>query len=324
MQSHVNITRSKCIRRLLLALLLIGICFGAGDLLEAVKVILYSNSVTVGSIGKPQMSESSNVRVFDTSVDYSNSKQIFKCVDMRIEHLATTPICVYDPTTDIFVSKDIISKGSFEGDYIKEVVKILQDNLSLSFVDIGCNVGVYTLAVAKFGREVIALDANRKNLEMVATSLVKGNLTGKVTLIWNALSDRVEALGFKHKEGNIGALQMESGIRATNDSRGDESSMAIVLDDLVPLLRKRSLFVKMDIESYEYKAMSGGKKFFEEVDVRFLLMEWDFHRTSVEGSRIIQFMTERRFRPVLPLQRLVSLNVENRNTWPNEIMWIRI
>ncbi|KAH3723780.1 hypothetical protein DPMN_049574 [Dreissena polymorpha] len=296
----------------------------AGNVLEAVNFLLYSNSVTVGSLGKLQMSESSNVRVFDTSVDYSNAKQIFKCVDLRIEYLATTPICVYDPMTDIYVSKDIISKGSFEGDYIKEVVTILQDNLSLSFLDIGCNVGVFTLAVAKFGREVIALDANRKNLEMVATSLVKGNLTGKVKLIWNALSDRVEAVRFKHKEGNIGALQMESGINATNDSRDEESSMAIVLDDLVPLLRKQSVFVKMDIESYEYKAMSGGKKFFEEVDVRFLLMEWDFHRTSVEGSRIIQFMTERRFKPVLPLQRLVPLKVENRNAWPNEIMWIRI
>ncbi|KAH3868562.1 hypothetical protein DPMN_031711 [Dreissena polymorpha] len=103
------------------------------------------------------------------------------------------------------------------------------------------------LAVAKFGQEVNALETNRTNQEMVATSLAKGNLTGKVILIWNAFSDMIEAVRFKHKDGNIGALQIESGISATHDSRGDESSMAIVLDDLVPLFRKRSLFVQMDI-----------------------------------------------------------------------------
>ncbi|KAH3788234.1 hypothetical protein DPMN_166369 [Dreissena polymorpha] len=268
-------------------------------------------------------SKSSNVCLFDTSVDYSNATHIHKCVDLKIQNLASTPICVYHPSVDVYVSKNIISQGSWEGVLILEVVKILQDNPRLSFLDLGCNVGIYTLAVAKFGRKVTALDANRKNLEMVATSLVKGNLTENVRLIWNALSDKVETVRFKHRVGNIGALQMVSGMAPINDSRGEESSKAIVLDDLVPLLRKQSLIIKMDIEAFELKAMSGGKKFFNEIDVQFLLMEWVYHRQTDDGARIIQFMIEREFIPVIPLQRLVPLQVENRKTWPDDIMWIK-
>ncbi|KAH3883283.1 hypothetical protein DPMN_007238 [Dreissena polymorpha] len=284
---------------------------------------MYSKSNSVGSLDTRQMSDASNFRVFDTSVDYSNAEQIYKCVNLTIEKLASTPICVYDPAIDIWVSGYIISKGNFEGDLILELVKILQDNPSLTFLDIGCNVGVYTLAVAKFGRQVTAVDANRKNLEMVATSLVKGNLTEKVKLIWNAISDKEETVGLNHWKGNVGGLQMISGIGPINDSSGYESSKAIVLDNLVPIFRKKSLVIKMDIEKFELKAMLGGKKFFEEVDVRFLLMEWVHHAWTDVGGKIIQFMMEREYIPVMPLQRLVRLQAENRTTWPNDIMWIK-
>ncbi|KAH3888958.1 hypothetical protein DPMN_013003 [Dreissena polymorpha] len=216
---------------------------------------MYSKSNIVGSLDTQQISESSKVRVFDTSVDYSNAEQIYKCVNLKTEKLASTPICVYDPSVDNVVSSNIIRLGSWEADLILNVVKLLQDNPSLSFLGIGCNVGVYTLAVAKFGRRVTALDANRKNLEMVATSLVKGNLTGNVRLTWNAISDQEETVRFNHRKGNIGALQMISGKGPINDSRGDKSSKAIVLDNLVPLFRQQSLVIKMDIETFELKAL---------------------------------------------------------------------
>ncbi|KAH3721079.1 hypothetical protein DPMN_063994 [Dreissena polymorpha] len=213
------------------------------------------------------------VRVFDTSVDYSSAKQIHKCVALRIPSVKNIPICVYDPAIDIHVSRTIIANGNWEVANIQKVLSILQNDPRLVFLDLGCNVGVYTIAVAKFGRPVTALDANRKNLEMLTTSLQKGNITGMVMLIWNALSDKAETVGFKEDNRNIGGLQMVSGVTNTTLLGDSNSSVAIVLDDLVPLFRNKSVFIKMDIETYDLKAIMGGKKFFEQVDVKYMFMD---------------------------------------------------
>ena len=73
------------------------------------------------------------VRIFDTSVDYSQVKQIHKCVALRIPSLANTPICVYDPKIDIYVSKSIITGGNWEGGNILTVIEILRRNPNLLF-----------------------------------------------------------------------------------------------------------------------------------------------------------------------------------------------
>ncbi|KAH3888959.1 hypothetical protein DPMN_013004 [Dreissena polymorpha] len=52
-------------------------------------------------------------------------------------------------------------------------------------------------------------------------------------------------------------------------------------------------------------------------------MEWEQHAGTDVGGKIIQFMMEREYIPVMPLQRLVRLQAENRTTWPNDIMRIK-
>ncbi|KAH3721122.1 hypothetical protein DPMN_064039 [Dreissena polymorpha] len=289
---------------------------------KSVNVSVVQKSVIITSSRSCMPGYDNCVRVFDTSVDYSSAKQIHKCVALRIPSVKNTPICVYDPAIDIHVSRTIIANGNWEVGNIQKVLSILQNDPRLVFLDLGCNVGVYTLAVAKFGRLVTALDANRKNLEMLTTSLQKGNITGMVMLIWNALSDKAETVGFKEDNRNIGGLQMVSGVSNTTVLGDSNSSVAILLDDLVPLFRNKSVFIKMDIETYELKAMMGGKKFFEQVDVKYLFMEWFHHKNSEVGSKIIQFMTEKKYTPYNPLTS-EPLKIRNRMSWSVDIIWIK-
>ncbi|KAH3721062.1 uncharacterized protein LOC127855584 [Dreissena polymorpha] len=314
----------KLIKRLILALLLACICYPVFIVIYGLTKFTSSGKInTKFKSARNAMGLENEVRVFNTSIDYSSAKQIHKCVDMKINTLEITPICVYDPEVDLFVSKYIINEGSWEGALILEVVSILRGDPNLEFFDFGCNVGVYTLAIAKFGRRVTALDANQKNLEMLTTSLQMGNLTGMVTLIWNALSDKKELVGFKERETNVGALQMVSGVMNNSIVTDENSSMAIALDDLMPMLRNRPVVIKMDIEAFELKAMIGGKKFFDKVDVKFLLMEWVHHKDSDDGARIIQFLTCRGFKPSNPLERSVTLKIDNRKSWPEDVLWIK-
>ncbi|KAH3849199.1 hypothetical protein DPMN_091595 [Dreissena polymorpha] len=265
------------------------------------------------------------IRVFNTSVDYSSAKQIYKCVELRVPSQENTPICVYDPAIDKYVSKYILSTGSWEYVYVQTVLDILTLHPNLEFLDLGCNVGVFTVSIAKTGRRVTALDANRKNLEMLTTSLKMGKLTKMVTVIWNALSDKPETVQFKEDKENVGGLQMVSDINDTSNVNDDNGSIAIVLDDLIPMFGNKSVFIKMDIETYELKAMLGGKNFFEEVDVKFLFMEWFHHRHTAIGLQIIQFMTERGYSPYGPSDKFMArpLQTNHRKNWPLDIIWMK-
>ena len=55
------------------------------------------------------------------------------------------------------------------------------------FIDIGSNIGSYTLPVASMGRKVVAVDMMEDNLGYIKTSLIKSNLTQYVELVHNAV-----------------------------------------------------------------------------------------------------------------------------------------
>ncbi|KAH3721091.1 hypothetical protein DPMN_064006 [Dreissena polymorpha] len=189
----------------------------------------------------------------------------------------------------------------------------------MEFLDLGCNIGVYTISVATLGRRVTALDANRKNLEMLLTSLQIGNLTRNVTMLWNALSDKSEVVNLKEDAGNVGGMAIVSGQELAPDF--ENSTIAVTLDDLEVMFRKKKLLIKMDIERYEMKALLGAKRFFEYVNIRYLIMEWMHHAETDTGLEIIQFLSARGFVPYAPNDRTRPLQQETRNKWPNDILW---
>ena len=73
---------------------------------------------------------------------------------------------------------------SFVNDPIFDRVQFL---CTYTFVDGGCNIGMYTLMVAAMGREVVAVDAMADNLAYIRTSLQLANTENLVTLVHHAI-----------------------------------------------------------------------------------------------------------------------------------------
>lgn len=47
----------------------------------------------------------------------------------------------------------------------------------------------------------------------------------------------------------------------------------------------------MDVEGYENRVFRGGQKFFKNVDVRVVLMEWMWFKMGLVGQEIIDFLS---------------------------------
>ena len=71
---------------------------------------------------------------------------------------------------------------------------------------------------------------------------------------------------------------------------------AVCLDDLVPLVKHKKVFIKMDIEKSEANALRCADKFFQQIDVRGILMEWQ-GKSKGDMDFIAGFMSKHGLRP---------------------------
>lgn len=249
----------------------------------------------------------------------TNKTNLFECVPLR-GIVSDTPICIYDPKTDVYVSASIKKYGAWEGNLISLVVNFLKLYQDMEFLDLGCNLGIYTISVTKFGRRVVAVDANVKNLRMLSKSLVLGGLQNhSVTLLRNAISDKVETVQITGGTKNVGGMHVVKAETGTNE---EQKSQGVTMDHLTPLFDNKTLFIKMDIETNEWKALNQSTNFFSRVNVLYILMEWMHHSTKPEGKLIVKFLTEHSFQPYHP-NGLKPLKVEEKTKWPGDILWIK-
>lgn len=242
-----------------------------------------------------------------------------KCVSLKTKR-GVTPICTYDAFRDHFISKSLITSGQWEGDLVNIVVEFLNSQPDIEFLDLGCNIGTYTLAAALLGRKVVAVDAMIDNLELVQKSLSLGKLQN-VILIWNAISEDYSKVALTKYQGNIGGTAIRN--LTQDDLRKKELiTQTIRLDDLVPLFQGKRIVIKMDIETQEYNALKGGRTFFDVVDILMIQMEINWHRTRPSGPKIVEYLAARNF--MAYTKDKIPLNVSNISMWPGDVYFIKM
>jgi FkbM family methyltransferase len=145
-------------------------------------------------------------------------------------------------------------QGTFEPD---ETALLLQHLPQIDvFVDVGANVGYYTLLALKHGKRAIAVEPQPRNLQCLYAGLAA-----------NRWEDRVEVfpVGLGPQPG-ISTLYGASGPSASivpnwaKYGSGYKQTIPVLTLDIVLADRfiDRSLFVKIDVEGYEYQILQGA------------------------------------------------------------------
>ena len=98
-----------------------------------------------------------------------------------------TTICIKPVSRDIHVSGTIKREGSWEQDIINNVIRAMEAHPSAVFLDVGANIGMYTVVIAAMKRKVIAVDADPENLAYIRQSLEIESTTDYVELIHNSI-----------------------------------------------------------------------------------------------------------------------------------------
>ncbi|CAG5118148.1 unnamed protein product [Candidula unifasciata] len=94
------------------------------------------------------------------------------CVRLKVPHDALpTKICVHYPSDDNFISNRLRDTGIWEQELVSQMGEFFQNNPDSQLVDLGCNIGVFTLFAASISKPVLAVDILPSNLALIQLSI---------------------------------------------------------------------------------------------------------------------------------------------------------
>ena len=272
---------------------------------------------------------SPHVQLFD--LNQTTTNQSFRCIESKpLLNYVKTHVCLYDNDKDIFVSGSFRGQDSiWEEGGVKLMLELLLRHPHLDFIDIGANVGTYTMYVAALGRFVLAIDCFRPNLERLRRAIQLRNVGNRVVLVANALyTSSGKSLRLNPAERNVGGQSLETSPQnQTMPQRQDDPYVVrtIQFDDVLPILvdrQVRGALLKMDIEGSESFVVESGGRVFDTIDIPYVMMEWMNVRKYPDRVKVIlDFFNKRQYEA-----RSLSCQLLNQGfyqTWPGDICWMR-
>ena len=166
----------------------------------------------------------------------------------------------------LFKCPDSWSPGLFSPRYEKEVKRIVQSLKGGLFVDVGANIGLYSVMAARMGNRVVALEPNPHAFACLSETLAANGLQNRVQALRVAGWSENTTVDIKEEDDSTGGHVIGKGSKVR----------AMRLDTL--LTEKPSL-VKIDTEGAEPHVLMGMSKMlssgirivFEALDVKHFL-----------------------------------------------------
>ena len=254
--------------------------------------------------------------------------------------LQTNPspmICVHPVEIDRFISGAIQDGTVWEVETVKLFQELLRAHPTLGVLDIGANIGQYSLLAASMKRHVVAVEPYIKHVRMIHKAAVLNNFLVNFTLVQNAVSDSSRIVSLHFKKDNRGAIRIVESANSRlqriltppeeNCVPSETSVRTITMNDLVPVLTFKEVLLKIDIEGHEGKAMVRSGLFMEKLHVPFVIMEWVFMRMANDEFRIqsvqelVDYMKKYDYEAFTTKKQPLNMTGMAWAKWPQDIIW---
>lgn len=225
---------------------------------------------------------------------------------------------VYPPKDDVHVSGSIVRSGVWEQHIIRKYFLPALQAEKVVFVDVGANIGMYTLIAAELAVETYAFEALRKNVEMVCSSVNRNSQIAKhVSLHYGAVSNH---------SGDLVSVRNQAAVDETHNiggtsfhlGAGEHTVKTITMNKALSFLHNQRIVLKIDVEGMECNAFEGAHQFLQKNYIKMILMEWAQIKIKC-GERLARQFHNLGLRPHDP-----SLLVSDATNWPVwDIIWLR-
>lgn len=251
----------------------------------------------------------------------------FTCVkSKRLLNLTETTICLHDPRD--MVSNEIREKKVWEESLLNVLLLYLHRNPRMIFLDLGANIGTYTMYAASMGKTVIAIECFKPNIDLIRRAVQIEHVEDRVTLIGNAIHAETGRLfQMRADPHNVGSQAVLPN-QPMNESNANDTYVVrtIQFNEILPLLQWRNIAdaaMKVDIQWAEMYLCQSGGRVFDSINIPVILMEWDIGARLEDRLRIIyKYFTDRGYLPTADLCRVLPAS-DAYTTWPSHFFWTK-
>ena len=197
------------------------------------------------------------------------------------------------------ISRSINQEGCFECLILFSLLNALKKSPDASLIDIGGNIGMYSLYAASYGHNAITFEPMKINQEKICQSILSNiHFQDRITLIGAATSDSsaskyvdFNTKGFKQAIAKKGDLNYGSGIvkefHSENNApppgdRGVHYAHSLTIDSLQGTKHLPQpgshIVLKVDVEGSECKALLGSLIYLSTVKIDYAAIELSYVR----------------------------------------------
>jgi FkbM family methyltransferase len=208
----------------------------------------------------------------------------FECIDTQMKFTLNTKLCIHDSRYDRVVSGQLKQHGLWEPSIVRSFIRQMKETKDANFIDIGSNIGLYSLIAAKYNRSVLSVEPLYENVIRMHKAAHLENIQNRITCIINAISNERKQLSILLMDDNYGGSYVVDNLTQMNQQHEfhlTQSSVlvnSILLDDLVDVISDRmtsgnKFILKIDIEGYEAFAFDKSERFFKMLQIVAIFIE---------------------------------------------------
>jgi len=137
---------------------------------------------------------------------------------------------------------------------------------------------------AKLGKDVVAVEPFHDNILRIHKAAKTENITDKITLIKNGISNKRNIMELIADSKNVGGQYLKENLDLQTNKDENKNNYiveTILFDDMIKYFPKRSdgkpynkAIIKIDIQGFEIYAFEHAIRFFENFEVQSIFIEW--------------------------------------------------
>lgn len=203
---------------------------------------------------------------------------------MKLSQVVLAGKIFYYRSDDKFVGQRI-ALGKYE-EYETKLF-LSQINKEMVVVDVGANIGYYTILAASRAKLVYAFEPDKNCFEILKKN-VEVNKLKNVKIFNQAVGDKKQKVGIKTNKENFGdnRINLPKSLSSKGGSRFDKRDLidCIRLDDLI---KEKVDLIKIDVQGWEPEVVEGAKKM---ISKHRPILFLEYTPSEYKNNKMIEFL----------------------------------
>ena len=179
---------------------------------------------------------------------------------------------------DEYISNCVRKKGFWEAYTTEVLMELFKYRPNTIFVDIGANIGYFSIIAASYGINVIAFEPVQANSDLFEISIGLNGCEKLITLYKIPLSDRIENISLNICNYNMGLCSS----RDLDNTDYTIKTTTSTLDNFDSHFGGYNLIVKIDVECMEQKVLQGMLRTLEAGKITHIIIEMEKYNQAIK------------------------------------------